>query len=329
MPARDDRPAALPAACQQRRSVPRSPPGRVAWAPAAVVRRRGRRKPDLPRDAPRRGPNRRRSRFRACGRRSSDARGRDRAGPAARAASSPRGRAVRRWSGAVPGGGRRCDVDRRRPAARPSSHRRWAAPIGRRAWTRCGPSCSGDRFRWMSRRGTHPTRRCGPTRPWPTGPWRAPGTNCSRHCANHRADRSTSARTRTDGRSTWLTMLRAERSDSRTRAENARNAPPAKPGRCVPRSKSGDVLLSQGITPQVPSALTGLTSVFEMGTGVTLSLWSPKSVVNEGGSLKDSRASTSVFKPSPRPISTGRLSVLPRLHLRPINVMVSSRALLR
>ena len=42
-----------------------------------------------------------------------------------------------------------------------------------------------------------------------------------------------------------------------------------------------------------------------------------------------SRASTSVFKPSPRPISTGRLRVLPHLHLRPINVMVSSRALLR
>ena len=38
----------------------------------------------------------------------------------------------------------------------------------------------------------------------------------------------------------------------------------------------GDVLLSQGVYPQVPSALTGLTAVFGMGTGVTLSLWSPK-----------------------------------------------------
>ena len=36
-----------------------------------------------------------------------------------------------------------------------------------------------------------------------------------------------------------------------------------------------------------------------------------------------------MFKPSPRPISTGRLHTLPCLHLRPINVMVSSRALLR
>src|SRR5690606_4682504 len=29
----------------------------------------------------------------------------------------------------------------------------------------------------------------------------------------------------------------------------------------------GDVLLSQGLSPQVPSALEGLTSVFGMGTG--------------------------------------------------------------
>ena len=33
--------------------------------------------------------------------------------------------------------------------------------------------------------------------------------------------------------------------------------------------KSGGVLLSQGESTQVPSALTGLTSVFGMGTGVT------------------------------------------------------------
>ena len=46
--------------------------------------------------------------------------------------------------------------------------------------------------------------------------------------------------------------------------------------------KSGGVLLSQGLSSQVPSALEGLTSVFGMGTGVTPSLWPPKSVVNEG-----------------------------------------------
>ena len=43
--------------------------------------------------------------------------------------------------------------------------------------------------------------------------------------------------------------------------------------------KSGGVLLSQGVYPQVPSALAVLTSVFGMGTGVTLPLKPPKSLV--------------------------------------------------
>ena len=38
----------------------------------------------------------------------------------------------------------------------------------------------------------------------------------------------------------------------------------------------GDVLLSQGASPQVPSALTGLTAVFGMGTGVSPPLWPPE-----------------------------------------------------
>ena len=42
---------------------------------------------------------------------------------------------------------------------------------------------------------------------------------------------------------------------------------------------SGDVLLSQGETPQVPSALAGLTSVFGMGTGVTPPLWPPENLL--------------------------------------------------
>ena len=40
----------------------------------------------------------------------------------------------------------------------------------------------------------------------------------------------------------------------------------------------GGVLLSQGLSTQVPSALEGLTSVFGMGTGVTPPPWPPKSV---------------------------------------------------
>jgi hypothetical protein len=56
---------------------------------------------------------------------------------------------------------------------------------------------------------------------------------------------------------------------------------------------SGGVLLSQGVYPQVPSALTGLTSVFEMGTGVTLSLRPPETCCQRVCTLQDSRASTS------------------------------------
>ena len=44
-------------------------------------------------------------------------------------------------------------------------------------------------------------------------------------------------------------------------------------------AKSGGVLLSQGVSTQVPSALAGLTSVFGMGTGVTPPLSPPKPVV--------------------------------------------------
>src|SRR6266550_1869510 len=40
----------------------------------------------------------------------------------------------------------------------------------------------------------------------------------------------------------------------------------------------GDDLLSQTVASPVPSALTGLTAVFGMGTGVSPSLWSPKSL---------------------------------------------------
>jgi hypothetical protein len=44
----------------------------------------------------------------------------------------------------------------------------------------------------------------------------------------------------------------------------------------------GDVLLSQGEIPQLPSALKSLTSVFGMGTGVTSSPLSPDEYSIEG-----------------------------------------------
>ena len=45
--------------------------------------------------------------------------------------------------------------------------------------------------------------------------------------------------------------------------------------------KSGGDLLSQGVSPQVPSALAGLTSVFGMGTGVTPPLKPPEIVKSD------------------------------------------------
>jgi hypothetical protein len=99
-------------------------------------------------------------------------------------------------------------------------------------------------------------------------------------------------------RKTWVAMLRGPAAISSGRGRKREERTAGRPGQCVPRSKSGDVLLSQGISPQVPSALTGLTSVFGMGTGVTLSLWSPKSVVNEG-SPQGLQSKHELFKTKP------------------------------
>ena len=63
---------------------------------------------------------------------------------------------------------------------------------------------------------------------------------------------------------TWR-LISHESTDAKTRT----NAPLC--GAFV-LEKSGGVLLSQGVYPQVPSALAVLTSVFGMGTGVTLPL---------------------------------------------------------
>ena len=51
--------------------------------------------------------------------------------------------------------------------------------------------------------------------------------------------------------------------------------------------KSGGDLLSQGASPQVPSALAGLTSVFGMGTGVTPPLWPPETCFQSRVSPQD------------------------------------------
>ena len=86
---------------------------------------------------------------------------------------------------------------------------------------------------------------------------------------------------------------------------------------------SGGDLLSQGVAPQVPSALTGFTSVFGMGTGGSPSLSPPdkSSSVGQPRALHSEHVSL-IFDPSPRAISTGQLNTLLYLHFRPINPIV-------
>ncbi len=59
-----------------------------------------------------------------------------------------------------------------------------------------------------------------------------------------------------------------------------RDESPGQMPRAFDEKGSGGDLLSQGATPQVPSAQAGLTSVFGMGTGVTPPLWPPENLLN-------------------------------------------------
>src|SRR5450432_3808194 len=47
-------------------------------------------------------------------------------------------------------------------------------------------------------------------------------------------------------------------------------------------NKPGDFLLSHTLARAVPSGLRGLTAVFGMGTGGSLSLWSPRTGLTKG-----------------------------------------------
>ena len=96
----------------------------------------------------------------------------------------------------------------------------------------------------------------------------------------------------------------------------------------------GGDLLSHLVTQAVPSALRGLTAVFGMGTGVSPSPLPPKKeTIPYPGGLKARYALVvNLSKPhlrkdtkwgqASRPFSTGQLNVLPRLHSRPINLVV-------
>jgi hypothetical protein len=74
---------------------------------------------------------------------------------------------------------------------------------------------------------------------------------------------------------------RAGNSHNRPDAQTVRDDAPRSAGGIVWRNPGG-VLLSQGATPQVPSALAGLTAVFGMGTGVSPPPWPPETVRSPG-----------------------------------------------
>src|SRR5215217_1873178 len=91
----------------------------------------------------------------------------------------------------------------------------------------------------------------------------------------------------------------------------------------------GDDLLSHGVSPAVPSALAGLTSLFGMGRGVSPPPSSPslkkkRQVLCCKGRLpfENRTARTVKSTSSPRPISTTRLHTSLHLHLWPINLVV-------
>jgi hypothetical protein len=127
------------------------------------------------------------------------------------------------------------------------------------------------------------------------------------------------------------------------------NGPRVRGGRAGHREKTGGDLLSHTVSRAVPSALRGLTAVFGMGTGVSLSPKPPECqtappevrVRREGASRPRTTEVSVVRSAAPlsrscgiaeplsrrigqasRAISTARLKALLPLHLRPINVVV-------
>ena len=84
--------------------------------------------------------------------------------------------------------------------------------------------------------------------------------------------------------------------------------------------RTGNVLLSRAVTHRVSLALRSLTTVFEMGTGVTFVLLSRDFMKYVPSKLNNALNQN---WSSARPISIGQLNQSPDLHLRPINVIVS------
>jgi hypothetical protein len=94
------------------------------------------------------------------------------------------------------------------------------------------------------------------------------------------------------------------------------------------------VTYSPTLSRAVPSALRDLTSVFGMGTGVSPSLLPPETIhlknINKYGLYClpcAKRIDQRKYGQAARPISIGKLRLLPALHLRPINLVFSKGAL--
>ncbi len=159
----------------------------------------------------------------------------------------------------------------------------------------------GDRHGRRSRGVSPPAHRCHPIER--VGSNDHGGRRAGRHetVVDARAHRARRDRRPVGGDDGELDGPQARRSrlrqpGSRTCRKRRKSHPLSGDGPLVRRF--GGVLLSQGVYPQVPSALTGLTAVFGMGTGVTLSLWPPKSVVNESTSKTVEQARAVQSKPS-------------------------------
>ena len=86
--------------------------------------------------------------------------------------------------------------------------------------------------------------------------------------------------------------------------------------------KAGDGLLSHDLAVAVPSALTGLTAVFGMGTGVALSRWSPAKPTTSAWMEWERVCDETGRDQAARAISKAWLKRLRALHLPPINVVV-------
>ena len=238
----------------------------LGWAPPG---------PAPPRPTPRSAAPPRRSTARASGLRSARARGPRCAQGAGRDGRSPRPR------DAPPPWGAADDGRRPRPCTYPPAEPRAG---DRRTAAR---ATTGSATAW-----TAPPGRLAPERRRaPSGP--AAGTT-----TRATAGRPQVAGPRARGTGGALGRHRPEATAARPTPKTT-NTAPGEP-EAVFDQKSGGVLLSQGDFPQVPSALTGLTSVFGMGTGVTLSLWPPKLVVNRGSTSRTpEQARTNLYQSKP------------------------------